>query len=217
MHVFDEQPDFLHAVAWSADGAWIATGCDTGRITLIDAAKRKPIRRCRHEAKRTRQRIVWSLDFTPDGRTLFAGTGDSLIRAWDPASGKERYTIRGHKGRVLATRVSPDGRLLASGADDGKVGIWDAASGRKRYLLGGHGKCVYAVAWHPTQPVLASGAADGTVRLWDTRTWSVIQRIDVTKDIVYGLAWNSAGTRLAASCGSGGLFVFAADKTARAK
>ena len=41
VHTFEEQPDFLHAVAWSADGAWIATGCDTGRITLIDAAKRK--------------------------------------------------------------------------------------------------------------------------------------------------------------------------------
>ena len=217
VHAFEEQPDFLHAVAWSRDGTTLATGCDDGRITIFDAAKRTRLRSFQHAAKGTKERVVWSLAFSRGGGTLFAATGDGLIRAWNPATGRGRMRLTGHEGRVLCVRVSPNGRLLASGADDAKVGIWDVRTGRKRYLLGGHAKSVYAVAWHPTRPLLASAGIDGQVRIWDTRRWTLVQRLDVTKNTIYGLAFDHDGRHLAVSCGSGGLYVYGPRAKARAE
>lgn len=205
---FDEQKDFLHAVAWSAASGHIASGCDDGTHSIYDPVRGTLLKRWRVTAKRVAQRVIWSLDFHPDGRTLFSSMGDGVIRAWDPVMGTLRYQLAGHSKRVLEIRVGPRGALLASGDGDGKVGIWDLKTRKRRLLLGGHAKGVYAVAWHPNRPVLASADAAGSVRLWDTRHWMTYQRLDVTKEAIYGLAWSDDGLRLAVSSGGGGLAVF---------
>ena len=38
---------------------------------------------------------------------LFSGSGDRTIKLWDPQTGKELQTLRGHTGGVLCLAASP--------------------------------------------------------------------------------------------------------------
>ena len=40
------------------------------------------------------------------------------------ATGKERATLKGHKGDVISVVFSPDGKTLASGSDDKTIKLW---------------------------------------------------------------------------------------------
>jgi WD40 repeat protein len=72
--------------------------------------------------------LVWSLAFSPDGKTLASGGADNNVVIWDVPTGQDLMTFK-HNGMVEALRFSPDGRLLASAAHEpsrGSVCLWRA-------------------------------------------------------------------------------------------
>ena len=69
--------------------------------------------------------LVLSLSFSPDGRTLAAGTLGGGIELWDVATGQRQPDLRGHSAAVWALAFSPDGRYLVSGGHDGALRLWN--------------------------------------------------------------------------------------------
>src|SRR5438067_10219773 len=61
---------------------------------------------------------VFSVAFSPDGRTLLAGAWDRSIRLWDLATKQELRRYAGHTGWVRSVAFSPDGKTFASGGKD---------------------------------------------------------------------------------------------------
>lgn len=72
---------------------------------------------------------VWSVDFSPDGRLLAAGSHDKKIQLWDTATGALHQTLEGHSSAVQSVAFSSDNKLLASGSFDDTVRFWDPITG----------------------------------------------------------------------------------------
>ncbi|NIP95075.1 MAG: hypothetical protein GWO24_17160, partial [Akkermansiaceae bacterium] len=54
------------------------------------------------------------LEFGPEGRFLYSGGGDSRLRKWELASGKQVAVLDVHSNNVRDLRIDPDGRWLIS-------------------------------------------------------------------------------------------------------
>ncbi|RFU41454.1 serine/threonine protein kinase [Actinomadura logoneensis] len=111
---------------------------------------------------------VRSVAFSPDGRFLASGSGDSTVIVWDVTAGRAVHTLRGHTSAVLAVAYSPDGRTVASSALDGTVRLWDATTGTPRQILPTDRYGVSGLAYSPDGHYLAGCNPD--VRIWDAAT-----------------------------------------------
>ena len=100
---------------------------------------------------------VYSVAFSPDGKTLASGDADSTVRLWDVAAHQPiAAPLTGHTDAVDSVAFSPDGKTLASGSIDGTVRLWDVATGRQIGTLPtGHTGLVSSVAFSPDGKTLA--------------------------------------------------------------
>ncbi|MDE0638381.1 MAG: WD40 repeat domain-containing protein [Candidatus Poribacteria bacterium] len=75
---------------------------------------------------------VYSLSFSPDGKTLASGGLDKTVRIWTVDTGRHKKTLRGHSDQVSRVLFKDDATLISSG-DDKMVRLWDIKKGRQKY------------------------------------------------------------------------------------
>jgi hypothetical protein len=144
---------------------------------------------------------VYSVAWSPDGKTLASGSRDNMVKLWDTATGKLLSTLEGHSGEVWSVAWSPDGKTLASGSSDQTVKLWDTATGKLLTTLQGHNDVVASVAWSPDGKILASGSSDKTVKLWEAATGKPLTTLEGHTGTVYSVAWSPDGKTLASGAG----------------
>jgi WD40 repeat protein len=119
---FSNTSNSIADAAFAPDGKTIATGPAErgGGASLWEVVSGKEIHRFKASP------AIFSVVFSPDGKTLYGGGDDNVVRTWDIASGEEREPFVGHKNRVTRLEVSPSGSLLLSYSDyEAAVRIWD--------------------------------------------------------------------------------------------
>ncbi len=162
----------VSSARYSPDGHLLALGCGDGSVTLCDTATRRIRSILSGHASR-----VWSLAFSPDGKTLATASGDwkrenrtGQVRLWDANTGSPQACLTDADVLQLAVAYSPDGKTLAWGGRNCTITLWDTEAMSVRSICRGHEWTVRYLAFHPGQPVLVSAGLDGTIRFWDTRT-----------------------------------------------
>ena len=74
---------------------------------------------------------VYSLSFSPDGKTLASGGLDKTIRIWTVDTGEHKKTLRGHSDQVSHILFKDDETLISYGHDK-MVRLWDIKKGRQK-------------------------------------------------------------------------------------
>jgi len=78
---------------------------------------------------------VWSVAFSPDGKTLVSSSYDRTVRLWDVTTGRCIRTLTGHTSEIYSVSFSRDGQTVASGCADQTARLWDASTGECLKIL----------------------------------------------------------------------------------
>ena len=162
-----------YSIAFSQDGRRLATGYDDGPAALWDIGDPQ---RFTPLATLPLPRVgtVWSLRFTPDGRTLI-NSQNMAVTLWDvsdPLRPSRRAVLTTTTGAFLSLALGPDGRTLAGANTDRTAYLWDIGDpGHPVPLPGltGHTDGIATVSFSPSGTEIVTGSPDRTVRLWDVR------------------------------------------------
>jgi WD40 repeat protein len=186
----------IHALAFSPDGARLASASDDRTVKVWDANTGHEILTLNGHAGPV-EGVSWS----PDGTRLATAAKDKMVKIWDAKSGQQVLSFQGHTKAVMGVSWSPDGTRLASASEDQAVKLWDATTGLEALTLKGHTGTAVAVSWSPDSTRLASASADGTVKVWDATMGQDALSMKGDTDWVWRVAWSPDGARLAGASG----------------
>lgn len=196
--VFTETLGNVWAVAFSADGQWLAASDTVNNIHVWRVSDGKKMLTCSGHTN-------WAscIAFCPTGPLMASGSADCTVKLWNIETGQCSQTLAGHGDWVLTVAFSPDGTLLASSGADGVVSVWDVQTGNRVRSLVGHTNWVRSVTFIPHLSmevaagwILASGSADDTVRFWSLETGQVLHTLSTNSAGVWSIALSSDGQTL---------------------
>jgi WD40 repeat protein len=157
--------DQVNALAWSPDGALLASGgyrdvklwrrADARKLSLADAGSRAAV--------------------SPDGKWLAVGSDDGAVKLWSLPDGQPARALEFAHAEipadpktshaVVALRFSPDSTKLACAGTDKSVSIWNPVNGQTLAKAEAPGE-IAALAWTADGAELVTGGSDNIVRLW---------------------------------------------------
>jgi dipeptidyl aminopeptidase/acylaminoacyl peptidase len=192
----ENAPAAVAAIDWSPTEDLIAVG-RFRTVELRSAADDTVVRTLSgHPGK------VNSLQFSPDGSRLIAGTGVvglyGRVVVWNVANGEKLREWDGHRDALYAAVLSPDGKLLATAGYDRQIILWDLATGERRAVLAGHNDAVYDLAFSPDGALLASASGDETVKIWRVDSGQRLDTLGQPTAEQYTVAFSPDGKFVAA-------------------
>ena len=141
--------DGASSAAWSHDGRTVFTGGGDQQVRAWDAASGAPGPVVLKMLGRPS-----TLNVSPDGRRLLAGTDGGNVALGDLAS-SQLLALMSQKGFVYETRFSADGSLVLTSGGDSTARLWDGQTGE------------------PLTPALRANGLSRSARfLSDGRTWA---------------------------------------------
>jgi WD40 repeat protein len=157
----------LHALAFSPEGASLASGDQTGRVQLWDVSSGDELL-----TLQLGKRAIRGIAFSPDGMTLAITDDASGVQLWDLGGGRPLGAVDGgSEPRALAPCFSVDGKLLAFANPAGEVTFWDRSGGRAQAKTQSGARGSLALAFAPDSQSVAVGSEDdGIITLIDVRT-----------------------------------------------
>ncbi|MBD3409843.1 MAG: hypothetical protein GF419_06505 [Ignavibacteriales bacterium] len=159
------------ALAFSADGAGLAAGCENG--DLLRWETRGP---AEGAIVRAATSPVTVATHSLDGEAIVANAGRGEATIWRTADSDRATRLAGFGGDALSAAISPDGVRVTLGGKRGKLAIFDAERGAILATRPAKGTIdALALGFSHTGRYLAATDDDGAIFL-DASTLAVVRR-----------------------------------------
>lgn len=172
-------------VAWSPDGALLASGSFGGEIFVWETTTWKAQFKVQGHSK-----TIWGVAWSPSGNVLASGSVDNTVRIWDPKTGRQIAILEGHTAPVREVSFSFDGRLLASKSDE-TVRIWRTDNYQMLAALNSVSTTpdFSGLAFHPFKFTLATLGAEGrSIEIWDLDPTALLGEVRISPSTHYANA-----------------------------
>jgi len=141
-----------------------------------------------------------ALRYSPDGKTLAAGSFEASVRRWDASANPfaEQSALKGHNGWVQRIAFHPDGKRLISADSWGQVTCWpfNEKDAKPTWSVAdAHDGWVYSLAISKDGKLIASGGRDKTIRLTNPDDGKKLNVLNVGEHVL-ALAFHPDGKSL---------------------
>mmetsp|Transcript_94093 Transcript_94093/g.271972 ORF Transcript_94093/g.271972 Transcript_94093/m.271972 type:complete len:538 (+) Transcript_94093:25-1638(+) len=159
----------------------------------------RPVTRCTDTMPGHTEAIL-HVSYSPDGRHLASGGGDTTVRFWDVNTNLPKHTCKQHKNHVLCTAWSPDGTRFASSDKNGTLILWDPITGKPLFTKAkAHRQWITSISWEPMHlnggkcERLVTSSKDSTCKIWNVRTQQCLLTLSGHTDSVECVRWGGEG------------------------
>ncbi|KXJ86706.1 hypothetical protein Micbo1qcDRAFT_152686 [Microdochium bolleyi] len=168
-HTLGEHADYVKCVATPRGGDWVASGGLDRKIYLWDlSGKGKSMEIDVSGEDIAEKGSVYALSA---GRSIMASGGpESIVRLWDPRTGKSVTKFLGHTDNIRAILMNEVGDTIMTASSDQTVKVWSVTAGRCMHTLTMHNDSVWSMfSEDPTLSVFYSADRSGLIVKTDTR------------------------------------------------
>jgi WD40 repeat protein len=199
----------ISSVAFSPDGARIASASLDGSVKVWDAATGKELL-----AFRKHRQPISHVTFSPDGKRIASAAykmlkfsfgdedkGEGEVKVWEADTGKELLTIN-RKHDVPLVMFAADGKRLVTQGEGKTLKVWDASTGKEVLTIKGLAEEPRGLGVSPDGKRIASAIGGkegkpGEVKVWDADTGKEVLGITEPSGPVAGVMFSPDGKRLA--------------------
>jgi WD40 repeat protein len=154
-----------HSIGLSKDGTRLVSGSSGVSLNVWNVSQSETQRQI--DLRRESRFVPDQVALSPDGKVIAGGGRDNAIKLWDAATGRELFTLTGHRKSIRDLAFSPDNKLLASASQDADVKLWSVTTGQEVKTLTAHSGGVTAIAFSADGRKLVSGSQDKMILIWD--------------------------------------------------
>ncbi|GAP92207.1 putative WD domain-containing protein [Rosellinia necatrix] len=196
-HTIGQHADYVKCLATPSAGNWVASGGLDRKIYLWDLNGKGKSQEIDSKGEEVPEKgSVYALGL--GGSILASGGPESIVRLWDPKSGKRVTKFVGHTDMIRAILVNEAGDTVMTASSDQTIKVWSVTAGRCMYTFTMHNDSVWSLfSDDPELRVFYSSDRSGLIVKTDTRG-----TVEMDEGLSVAVAQEQDGINNVVACGN---------------
>lgn len=192
LKTFQGHPQPAYAIAWSDDGAFLASGDESARIFIWDARTGKKLQTIYGDHQRGIQKLSFN-----HPRTMLISTGkDDKIDVWSIPGGKKLGSVLGGGSNLYGGAFNPltDTFIAATLTQNGRVYRQTPAGPKVMgFLTSPDPQGALDICWNGQGTMILTGEKSGNAVLFDGKLWKKLGTLKGHMDFVTNVGFSPNG------------------------